>query len=109
MPLKEHKVEKLYWTIGELAKELDVAPTLLRFWEKEFKEIHPKRKNNITKHRRYSKKDVGWIEYIYYLVRVELYTIEGAKRQLSLEKKTAREKFRKNWNNIFDKKIWLNL
>ena len=38
--------EKLYYSIGEVAKAFDVKPSLLRFWEKEFKEIHPKKKQS---------------------------------------------------------------
>jgi len=40
--------EKLYYSIGEVAKAFDVKPSLLRFWEKEFKEIHPKKKNKVV-------------------------------------------------------------
>ena len=36
--------EKRYYRIGEIAKAFDVNPSLLRFWEKEFKEIEPKKK-----------------------------------------------------------------
>ena len=41
--------EKLYYSIGEVAKAFDVKPSLLRFWEKEFKEIHPKKKQSGTR------------------------------------------------------------
>ena len=38
--------QKRYYSIGEVAKAFDVQPSLLRFWEKEFKEIQPKKKNS---------------------------------------------------------------
>ena len=38
--------EKRYYSIGEVAKAFDVNPSLLRFWEKEFEEIKPKKKQS---------------------------------------------------------------
>ena len=54
--------EKLYYSIGEVAKAFDVKPSLLRFWEKEFKEIHPKKKQSGT--RKYTTENVLTIQYI---------------------------------------------
>ena len=43
MPYKEKPIEKLYYSIGEVAKTLDVNVSLIRFWEKEFDILQPKK------------------------------------------------------------------
>ncbi len=83
--------EKLYYTIGEVAKAFDVNTSLLRFWEKEFSVIKPKK--NAKGNRYFSKEDVRNIELIYHLVKEKGYTLEGAKVHLKSEKKQALENF----------------
>ena len=75
--------EKRYYRIGEIAKAFDVNPSLLRFWEKEFKEIQPKKKEGGA--RRYTPDDVTIIQKIYHLLKEKGLTIEGAKKQLKLK------------------------
>ena len=77
--------EKLYYSIGEVAKAFDVKPSLLRFWEKEFKEIHPKKKQ--SGNRKYTPENVLTIQYIYHLVKEKGLTLQGAKKQLNLKTK----------------------
>ena len=55
--------EKRYYSIGEIAKAFDVNPSLLRFWEKEFKEINPKKKKGGS--RKYTPEDVVTIQKSY--------------------------------------------
>ena len=43
MPYKEKRVEKLYYSIGEVAEMFNVNPSLVRYWEKEFDIIKPKK------------------------------------------------------------------
>jgi len=83
--------EKLYYTIGEVAKAFDVNTSLLRFWEKEFSVIKPKK--NTKGNRYFSKEDVKNIELIYHLVKEKGYTLEGAKVYLKTQKKQALENF----------------
>lgn len=75
--------EKRYYRIGEIAKAFDVNPSLLRFWEKEFKEIQPKKKENGG--RRYTQEDVTIIQKIHHLLKEKGLTIDGAKKQLKLK------------------------
>ena len=75
--------KKIYYSIGEIAKAFDVNPSLLRFWEKEFKEIHPKKKRGRA--RKYTPEDVANIQIIYHLLKEKGLTIEGAKKQLKLK------------------------
>ena len=83
---------KLYYNIGEVSKAFKVNSSLLRFWEKEFKELNPKKKSNGI--RKYSQKDIDILKTIYHLLKVEKLTIEGAKKNLnsgSKEIKTDKE------------------
>lgn len=75
--------DKRYYSIGEIAKAFDVNTSLLRFWEKEFKEIQPKKKQSGA--RKYTPQDVIIIEKIYYLVKEKGLTIEGTKKQLKIK------------------------
>ena len=72
--------KKLYYSIGEVAAMLDVAPSVLRFWETEFDCIRP------TKNRRGSRShtehDIEMLRRIHYLTRECGYTLEGAREQM---------------------------
>ena len=72
--------EKRYYTIGEVAKAFEVNTSLLRYWEKEFKEIQPKKKTSGV--RKYTPQDVQNIKLIYHLLKEKGMTIEGARNQL---------------------------
>ncbi|MGI9540753.1 MAG: MerR family transcriptional regulator [Flavobacteriaceae bacterium] len=77
--------EKRYYSIGEVANAFNVNPSLLRFWEKEFVEIQPKKKQNGT--RKYTPENVLTIQFIYHLVKEKGLTLQGAKKQLRLKSK----------------------
>ena len=72
--------EKRYYSIGEVATALDVKTSLLRFWEKEFKQIQPKKKQSGV--RKYTPEDVQQIQFIHHLLKEKGLTIEGAKKEL---------------------------
>lgn len=71
---------KLYYSIGEVAKLFDVNASLIRFWEKEFTQIQPKK--NSKGNRLFTVKDIEHFNKIYKLVKLEGYTLEGAKKAL---------------------------
>ena len=77
--------DKRYYSIGEVAKAFNVQPSLLRFWEKEFKEIQPKKKTSGT--RKYTPENILTLQFIYHLVKEKGMTLEGAKKQLQLSSK----------------------
>lgn len=79
--------EKRYYSIGELAKAFDVNTSLIRFWEKEFDIIKPKK--NAKGNRMFSQQDVKNFELIYHLVKERGFTLEGAKEQLKIKPKEA--------------------
>ncbi len=80
MPYKEKKVEKLYYSIGEVATMFDVNTSLIRFWEKEFDIIKPKK--NKKGNRLFTQKDIDNFHIIYHLVKERGMTLKGAKMKL---------------------------
>lgn len=80
MPLKPKTIEKLYFTIGEVADELGVNTSNIRFWEREFGTISPKRTNRGD--RLYTRKEIDQLREIQRLVKEEGFTLNGAKEQL---------------------------
>ena len=79
MPVEE--LDKLYLSIGELAKKFNVTVSLIRFWEKEFKQFKPEK--TIKGTRKYSKKNIETFSVLYRLIKTEGHTIEGAKEKLN--------------------------
>ena len=77
MPYKEKEIEKKYYTIGEVADELGVATSLIRFWEGEFDNIKPKK--NRKGNRQFTKEDLQNVKLIYHLVKEKGYTLQGAR------------------------------
>lgn len=75
---------KLYYSIGEVAEMFKVNASLIRFWEKEFSAIKPKK--NKKGNRLFTDKDIDHIRTIYTLVKEKGYTLEGAKAQLKSAK-----------------------
>ena len=69
---------------------LDVNPSLLRFWEKQFKQIQPK--TNARGKRAYRQEDIDVIRRIYDLVKVQGLTLEGARKAMSARKGEAKER-----------------
>jgi DNA-binding transcriptional MerR regulator len=76
--------DKLYFTIGEVAKLCDLKTHVLRYWEQEFEQLSPsKRRGN---RRYYQRKDVLLIRQIKTLLYNDGFTIEGARAKLGNEK-----------------------
>jgi DNA-binding transcriptional MerR regulator len=84
MPYKESKVEKLYYSIGEVANIFNVNTSLIRFWEKEFDIIKPKKNKKGT--RFFTKQDIDHFHLIYHLVKERGMTLNGAKKKLKENK-----------------------
>ena len=82
--MKLHLKEKLYNNIGEVSKAFNVNTSLLRFWEKEFQELNPKKKSNGI--RKYTNTDIEILKKIYHLLKEKKLTIEGAKVNMSNQK-----------------------
>ena len=91
MPYIEKKVEKLYYSIGEVAKMFNVNTSLIRFWEKEFDVIKPKK--NKKGNRFFTKKDIDNFHLIYHLVKEKGMTLNGAKKKLKENREDTVENF----------------
>lgn len=74
------QLTKLYYSIGEVADMFNVNTSLIRFWEKEFTLIKPKK--NKKGNRLFTPKDILNFNKIYILVKEQGYTLEGAKLAL---------------------------
>lgn len=81
-------MEKLYYTISEVATMFNVAPTLIRFWEREFDIIKPHR--NKKGNRQFTSEDIETFRLIYNLVKVKKLTLEGAKQEIKNNLATRR-------------------
>ncbi|MFT4525319.1 MAG: DNA-binding transcriptional MerR regulator [Granulosicoccus sp.] len=79
-PYKEKPIEKLYYSIGEVAEIFGVNTSLIRFWEKEFTIIKPKK--NRKGNRMFTQKDLDNLRIIYHLVKERGFTLQGAKKKL---------------------------
>lgn len=91
MPYKEVKVEKLYYSIGEVAKMFNVNTSLIRFWEKEFDIIKPKK--NKKGNRLFTQKDIDNFHIIYHLVKEKGMTLKGAKKKIKENKEDVEHNF----------------
>ena len=80
MALNPNKELKLYYSIGEVAEMLGVSETLLRYWEKEFPNIAPKKAGRNI--RQYSQEDIQQVRLVHYLVKVKGMKLAAARRAL---------------------------
>jgi len=76
----EKKVEKVFYSIGEVARMFNVNTSLIRYWEKEFDIIRPKK--NKKGNRLFTPKDIENFHLIFHLVKERGMTLKGAKKKL---------------------------
>jgi DNA-binding transcriptional MerR regulator len=81
MPYKEKKVEKLFYSIGEVAEMLTVPVSTVRFWENEFDILKPRK--NKKGNRLFTAGDIKNLKIIHHLVKEKGMTLAGVKKQLS--------------------------
>ncbi len=105
MPYKETDTVKLYYTIGEVSEMFDVNTSLIRFWEKEFDIIKPKK--NKKGNRLFTPEDIDNFKVIYNLVKEQGLTLDGAKKYLKENRKTVKHemKIEKNQFSEIESKL----
>lgn len=86
----DRKIEKIYYTIGEVAELFEVNTSLIRFWEKEFDILKPQK--NKKGNRLFTRQDLDNLRIIYHLVKERGFTLQG-----------AREKLRQNREDVVNK------
>ena len=87
MALRTDKELKLYYSISEVARMFDVNESLLRYWEKEFPMIAPKKTGGNV--RPYRKEDIENIRLVHHLVKEKGMTLAGAKQRLKQNRESA--------------------
>lgn len=105
MPYKETDTVKLYYTIGEVSDMFEVNTSLIRFWEKEFDIIKPKK--NKKGNRLFTPEDIDNFKVIYNLVKEQGLTLDGAKKYLKENRKTVKHelKIEKNQFSEIENKL----
>jgi DNA-binding transcriptional MerR regulator len=83
--------EKRYYSIGELSKAFNVNASLIRFWDKEFDVLKPKK--NAKGNRMFTPEDVKNLQLIYHLVKERGFTLDGAKVHLKEGQKKSMDKY----------------
>ncbi len=81
MPYREKKIEKLYYSIGEVSGMLGVPVSTVRFWENEFRILKPMK--NKKGNRMFTSNDLKNLNIIHRLLKEEGMTISGVKKKLS--------------------------
>jgi DNA-binding transcriptional MerR regulator len=76
--------EKLYYTMGEVTQAFHVNASLIRFWEKEFDILQPKK--NSRGNRKFRVEDINHLKTIYHLVKERGFTLDGAKEYMKTHK-----------------------
>ena len=89
MSSEPKQIKKLYYSIGEVSKMMDLKAYVLRYWETEFKQLKPPK--NRAGNRTYRQSDIDLILYIKDLLYTKKYTIDGARHQLAMEKDGKKE------------------
>lgn len=87
MFVKINLPDKLYYSIGEVAKAFDVNTSLLRYWEQEFPILRPKK--NKKGNRYFTPEDLKNLQIIYHLVKEKGYTLDGARIALATNNKIS--------------------
>ncbi len=82
-------MEKTYYSINEVAEQFSVNASTLRYWEKEFSQLKPKRTNG---RRYYSPTDIETVKQIQFLLNDQKLTISGAKERLATNKNDVERK-----------------
>jgi len=87
---KDRKIDKLYYSIGEVASLFDVNASLIRYWEKEFDILKPQK--NKKGNRLFTPQDLDNLRIIYHLVKERGFTLQGAKDKLRENKQDVLNK-----------------
>lgn len=76
----ETDIPKLYFSITEVAQQLEVSPSLIRFWEKSFPEIKPRKTARGV--RQFTQADIQILRSIHHLVKDRGFTLQGAREAI---------------------------
>jgi DNA-binding transcriptional MerR regulator len=91
MPYKKPKIEKIYYSIGEVSEMFGVNASMVRFWDKEFDIIKPHK--NKKGNRLFTPQDIEGLRLIYHLVKERGMTLAGAKKKLKDNREDTMQNF----------------
>jgi DNA-binding transcriptional MerR regulator len=91
VPYKEKKIEKVFYSIGEVAEMFNVKTSLIRFWEKEFDVIKPKK--NKKGNRFFTREDIDNFHLIFHLVKERGMTLKEAQMKLKENREDVQSNF----------------
>ncbi len=89
MPYKERDIQKLYYTMGEVSEMFGVNASQIRFYEKEFEVLQPKK--NKKGNRLFTPEDIDNLKIIFHLIKEKGFTLQGAKDYLKGNKDEVKE------------------
>lgn len=89
--LNKDKKLKIYYSISEVAQMFNVNESTLRFWEKEFPQLNPKKAGRGV--RQYKAEDIEVVKLIHYLVKERGMTLPGARQRMKNNKETTMQNF----------------
>lgn len=89
MPYQEKEITKRYYSMGEVTDLFEVNASLIRYYDKEFDILNPKK--NKKGNRLFTQADIDNLKIIFHLIREKGYTLQGAKDYLKSNKKEAQE------------------
>ena len=92
MPYKEHEITKMYYTMGEVAALFDVNQSLIRFYEKEFDILAPKKNKNGTRY--FTQEDIENLKLVIHLIKDKGYTLQGAKDYIRTKGNSSKDDIR---------------
>jgi len=84
MSMRTDEITKLYYSIGEISEMFSVSKSLIRFWETEFDLLKPHK--NSKGDRRFTQQNIDQFRTIYHLVKERGFTLDGAKREIKMNK-----------------------
>jgi DNA-binding transcriptional MerR regulator len=91
VPYKKPKIEKVFYSIGEVAEMFGVNTSNIRFWENEFDILKPYK--NKKGNRMFTKEDIENLKIIYHLLKERGLTIKGAQMKLKENKEDTLQNF----------------
>ncbi len=94
MPYKKPKIEKIFFSIGEVAEMVGVTPSSIRYWEKCFEELTPQKSSKGT--RLFTKENIETVQFICHLVKERGMTIKGVQQKL----KNNRQETLETWEIV---------
>ncbi|MGV8880176.1 MAG: MerR family transcriptional regulator [Sphingobacteriaceae bacterium] len=89
MPVKEREINKLYYSMGEVSTMFNVNQSQIRFYEKEFDILQPKK--NKKGNRMFTPEDVENLKIIFNLIKEKGFTLQGAKDYLKVNREDVKE------------------